>query len=266
MAIDRWIKASMHHCEVLAVVTHQESVSLCKEFGFNCIQAPNNPVGAKFNRGMQYAIENIEFEYCIILGDDDIMCDSAWGYYSTAMRIGSDHVGFGNLYMWAPKDKIALKYEYGTKYSKRKLVGCGRMLSYEALVGAGVKQSIQIQKTFPGSLGLVYRKTKTYSLPIVQAEYFIQMGWATPVALPGYELWSNTQDTGLDNECELSLLSCRYYPHRIITPNPVMVDIKTEKNIWPIKRYQKISIAVKEDDAKSLLSAKEIDYIQSFLT
>lgn len=259
----RFIKASPYQCQVLAVCTWEESAQICNEFGFHSVIAENRPLGAKFNTGLKHGIDNIPFDYVILFGDDDIINNDAWHYYSKAIRQKKHYCGFSGVYFWHPLTKEAIWFDYELRYSKNKLIGCGRMMSKEAVVRSGMLQNVKVVKKITTMSG-VYDTNTVYAMPEYRAAYLHGLKYARMIGEPYFGLWSNTQNNGLDHESEMRLLFNGYEANRFITDDklPLMVDIKTEYNIWPIGRFKAIGRQVNESEAKNILTDAELEYIE----
>ena len=243
-------------CEVLAVCSTKESIELCKKHEFNYIEADNKPLGKKWNKGLNYAINKLDFDYVLIMGDDDLISSEAWNYYEPYLNANIDYFGFNSIYFYSVKTKDCLMFEYKEKY-KHKLIGCGRMISRKAIVKAGYYTRI----TPLINHGLM-KKDVTIDVPTFQAVYLIGMGKAKLVQDIGFHLWNNTQNTGLDNESEMNLLFSGVSPICIETDKPLMVDLKTEFNIWKFDIYNKLSTQSNFKDI-DFLSKEEIKLINS---
>lgn len=241
-------------CEVLAVCSTKEAVELCKKHEFHYIEADNKPLGKKWNKGLNYAINNLKFDYVLIMGDDDLISSEAWNYYEPYLNANIDYFGFNSIYFYDTIGKSCLEFQYKEKY-EHKLIGCGRMISRKAIVKAGYYTRVNMQVSHA-----LMKKNTTIDIPTFQAIYLIGMNKSKLVQDIGFHLWNNVQNTGLDNESEMNLLMIGVTPISIKTDKPLMVDLKTEFNIWKFDTYNKLSV---QSDFKEVnfLSKKELKLI-----
>lgn len=62
-------------CDVLVVGSEsQTSRALVDKHGFEYLEAPNSPLGLKFNARVKYFLEHPEYTHLLLLGSDDIIC------------------------------------------------------------------------------------------------------------------------------------------------------------------------------------------------
>jgi hypothetical protein len=248
-AAPSWIEV-----EIFAVISETYCEEICKEYGIHYIIAPNNPLGKKWNTGMAHCLENHQFDYALIMGDDDLIANKAWPYFAQMIQAKEHYFGFSDLYFYSPKEKKALIFKYDSnKVHKDKLVGCGSMISRVALEKSGYHRQLRILQPL-----MTNRIFDRYPyVPEFQAQYFIGMKRAMTIGDKRFMLWSDEQNTGLDNEREVKLLLVGFEPKAIPTPNPLMIDIKTEMNIWGFQKWESMCQEVKTEEALRITSAKE---------
>lgn len=242
-------------CDVLAVCSTKEAVEICKTHEFKYIESENKPLGKKWNKGLNYAINKLKFDYVLIMGDDDLISSEAWDYYKPYLDANIDYFGFNSIYFYDTFSKNCLNFQYKEKY-EHKLIGCGRMISRKSIVKAGYFSRVNMLLTHN-----LMKKDNTIDIPTFQAIYLIGMGKAKLVQDIGFHLWDNTQNTGLDNESEMNLLMIGVTPIAIPTNKPLMVDLKTNFNIWKFEKYQSTSIKTNFNEI-DFLSKKELKLIE----
>ncbi|HNG68586.1 MAG TPA: hypothetical protein PLP63_06560 [Saprospiraceae bacterium] len=270
MSMKRFIdNFRLYSFKVFAVVSKQESVDMCNEFKFDSFLTENSPLGRKFNKGLEVAMERYDFNYVLIMGDDDILLDKAALYYHRAIKKNVLHGGLGALYFWKPSEHKAMNYSYTTRgLSDNKLIGCGRIIHKEAIEAAGWRQDIQISRQITQgkimgkiSPGFVYQFSHKIS------KYLCDMKFGRIAGEPYFGLWDDQQEKALDNESEMKLIFAGYMPE-VITPkdeSPLAIDVKTGANIWPFERYSEYGEDVNELELIGQISRSETQYIDENL-
>jgi hypothetical protein len=71
--LKKLIAESKHEISVLCVISEIEYIGICKSFGFNWVAAPNNPLGAKINKGIKRALQLSNFDYLMMMNSDDVI-------------------------------------------------------------------------------------------------------------------------------------------------------------------------------------------------
>lgn len=269
ISIKSFIEEMKHFkIKVLAVVSEQESVDQCKEFGFDSVLTENKPLGRKFNYGLETALKAYDFEYMILMGDDDIFLPVAWQYYTMAISDKVKYGGLGSLYFWNPKTRQTLSYSYIDRgMSDIKLVGCGRLIHREAINAAGWYQEVQVKKHI--SKGKILGKLSPgwlYSFRAPVAKYLTDMKYVAPTDYIRFELWDNNQNSALDKESEIRLILAGYMPELIAPVSQRMiVDIKSGTNIWPYDTYIEYGEDVNEIEVIGRIRKNELQYVDQFL-
>lgn len=62
----------------LSIASEKEDAALAESCGLLCVQAPNLPLGRKLNIGLAYAMKNLEWDYIMTLGSDDLLGKGFW--------------------------------------------------------------------------------------------------------------------------------------------------------------------------------------------
>lgn len=250
-SINRFINDAPKGYEFIkfAVVTGNESVKVCNEYGFDYIQHQNEPLGKKWNEGLNHCIKNYDFDYVLIMGDDDIISSEAWKYYDVCFKNKVDYFGFSSIYFYSTINKECLIFNYNKFY---KLVGCGRMISLKAIKECANVIRVRLKVDYNG-----FKAGNTIILPFNQASYLVDMNKATQMSHTYFRFWNDNQNNGLDNESELNLLSVNILPYQIKTKEPLMLDIKSSKNITDFNKLKNLSSICELDSIKWLSSEEK---------
>lgn len=263
MAIQDFINAAPdgYDCQVVAAVTHDKSVALCDHFDYDSVVANNNPLGSKFNAGVQYALDNHDFDYLMLMGDDDIISPDAWPLIFEKIENKDKYFGFTNIYFYEPETAKVSRFDYADQRNYNKLIGCGRFFHRSALMSAGYQCPVKFKKPLVAG-GFNYSTTYTYNISLHRAKYFEAMKLTQYVGEPRFELWDSTIDVGLDYSSEMRLINNGYFPEVIKIEKPLMVDVKTEHNIWSFRKFNIIGKYAEIEEVRSLISPRVHKYIQ----
>ena len=117
--------------KVLCVVSSDSDKHLCNDYGFNYCTADNKPLGKKWNTGLRFALDNLNWEYLIQIGSDDLLDGHLLESYELVMQKGWHHAGVRDLYFVEPTERKAIKYTYSSRFLR--LIGAGRIFSRTAL-------------------------------------------------------------------------------------------------------------------------------------
>lgn len=243
--------------EVFSTVSEKESESVCNANGITHFWHPNRPLGRKWNAGMQYCLTHLQFDYVLIMGDDDIISSKAWPLIMEKIEAGDHYFGFHGIYFVNSKNPQAARFSYRGKSDNNKLIGCGRFISRQAITDAGFKTEIRFVDDF--NHGLISAKSGDTLLVFSRyAEYLVKCGHAVYTATAEiFALWRDSQESGMDHESETNLIQAGYFPSTIESKQPLMADIKSGQNIWPYHTRAALGTRVPYVEAISLLSKKE---------
>lgn len=118
---------------IIAGSEGSESENLVREFGFNYIETPNEPLGQKMNL---LSIACIDYDGVIVLGSDDFLPDNAFAkFYTLDMSVKAIY-GFRGCYFYSTKDKRLNFFNYQNTI---KTIGAGRLYTGEVLKAINFK-------------------------------------------------------------------------------------------------------------------------------
>lgn len=274
MGIRRFMAAAPENinCHVCAVITEGESARICVENGFSYVYAENNPLGKKWNRGMEFCLKELSYkwDYVLIMGDDDLISNTAWDHYLPHMQAGADYFGLNDIYFYKPAAKEAVHFSYTGRVSRNKLIGCGRMIKRSAVEKAGYYSQVQFNIDFNHG-SHKFNKGECVDMPHFKAEYLVNMKkcvWYGPASRHNYfQLWKDVQEIGLDNESEIKLLLSGILSIPINTDIPLLTDVKTEQNLWKFETFKNDGVCVPVDERSPLwfMGIEEREYIEHVL-
>lgn len=113
------------------VVSTEEDAALCEYYEFDHCMAPNIPLGRKWNIGLRQALDNLEWDYLVQIGSDDLLHSHLLESYDRIIQDGIPHAGVRDLYFVNPATREAISYTYSRTFYR--LIGAGRIFSRTAL-------------------------------------------------------------------------------------------------------------------------------------
>jgi hypothetical protein len=135
--LDHWNKvfASIQNVQFKPLAVGSEadsSKNLAESNCWNYIEAPNKPLGNKWNIGMKW-FEVMDVDFVMCLGSDDFMCEKTVNELVKHMTNKHDIIGFTDCYLYQ-KSTDKLVYWSGYRASRRgKIIGAGRCMSSKLL-------------------------------------------------------------------------------------------------------------------------------------
>ena len=174
----------------VAVCSTDDDEEFMRHYGWEVIRAENNPLGAKWNAGLEACLDT---DYIIQIGSDDLLSDNYFKAIGKLVSEGVHLAGIKTLYFWNSLNDECVEFEYAT-HLKNKFVGAGRLIS-----------TMMVEH-------------------ILEEEGLV---------------WTEKLNKGLDNDSEMRFNKHGYYCKEIKWPNPLVVDIKSDQNIWSYEAFAK---------------------------
>jgi len=126
------IQSQWSNMDIQCVVAGSEGVhsrSLCEKYNFYYIETPNQPLARKMNTTVTKA-KDLESDYVICLGSDDIIHPDLFAKYLELINDGYDYIGVTDWYFYDTNTKKSLYWGgYKEKWRKGHTCGAGRVLS-----------------------------------------------------------------------------------------------------------------------------------------
>lgn len=212
---------------------------LSKQYGFTFVYSNNNPLGEKHNVGLRYIIENIEFDYFMQMGSDDLLSNECLVTYKKYMQKGVPFFGLNELYI----------VNFQTKETKRvaanHVFGAGRCIKSEYVKLASDLVEIEYTKETGNPIldkdrPLGYKEYKARSM-VKDSEYY------TPTGKSSIHLWTAEKPRGLDMDSADRVQMVAGMPVIVPFDRPQLVDIKDGTNLNKFKAFADFDNAVFTD-------------------
>lgn len=250
--------------DIFICCSDDESENLCKRYGVKYLVKENKPLGNKNNVAVEFALQNIDFDYLLLMGDDDIMSNELLLHYIPYIRDGYHYFGVQKIYFYQPSSNQAIHFNYQGKNSK--LIGAGRMFSRQALAAAGYQSYVKTTARFNVLALNSPHPGKVIKLPSHQARYLQDNGLCeTEESISTFALWEDEKDKGLDSSSELNMIFTGFFPTVVHSDKPLITDVKSRQNIWTYDRFTGLGAPVLPAEATAFFSEKEIEYVKKYL-
>ena len=184
------------------------------------IHAKNEPLGAKLNAGLSFAMSELQFDYLMLCGSDNLFHPDFAGVIAEQIAAGNLYFGFKRVIMYNPELQEGREMVYPIPS------GVGRMHHRSILERACDCHVAIAKKSLAGRFGK-HGKGETVYIPKYQSispeDYEI-----TGVV---WHLWPDNTFGSTDWDSENWLLWNGYGCKVMETHKPLILDIKTAANI-----------------------------------
>lgn len=253
--------------EPFAVISGRDAEELCQREKIDYVVAPNSPLGAKHNTGLQAALERKSWDVLIHLGDDDSISNEGVRALLSYHSQGYNHVGFKDIVFL---DTITGENWYMSyKEQSDKLFGAGRLFDRGMLENWAMSARIRLKVPFNfGGFDLSRALAGSIvEFPVGVARYLVGRDWFEYTDSPNrVGLWQPELERSLDGSSEMRLVKHGQLPKALKSSRHNVIDVKTESQKWAMAHFknQQIPMAKTEfEEATWFLGNPEIDFIKS---
>lgn len=209
--------------EVLVIYSNQDDLALIPD-GFMSCYAPNEPLGAKLNAGLTYAMELCTFDYLMLWGCDNFIKPDGIASISLNIDAGCQFFGYQDVVMYSPRYNEAVRVRYPIPS------GVGRCHSREALERATKCYKVLVKQSLVGRFGSFGKGTVTYIPVSHRNDELYEIIEDDPV----WHWWPEYSRNSTDMDSEARLMMCGIYCKYIKTNNvPYILDVKDEDSLSP---------------------------------
>jgi len=230
--------------EVLAVYSEDEK-KLCKKYGFHCVWSENFPIGRKHNNGLANVLD-YEWDCLVNIGSDDLINPRLFEVYG-------DHQAQGLLGVHLYNTQTGEAGLFRNNYP----LGAGRMIRRDVIEDMSVMWKIQLKASMCGPNVRMGKGFHTVAKSFARS--FIDSGTAKFIKEERrpVRLWAGDQNSALDNSSDTILLTNGVRQVGHVSDEVLVVDLKSEVNIWGFGNYEKVDVDVLE-----FISTEERDAIR----
>ena len=217
--------------EPICIYSDKENEKLVKEFGFEGYYFDNDPLGKKLNFGLKKALES-EWDYFTQIGSDDLISDKLFEIYERyferkELAFGVNVVHFYNM----------LTGEAAEGYSSYPF-GCMRMLHRSVFTDYNIRYRVEILQSAAG-LDFKIAKGAVMLINPSAARRFERSKLANIVGVEVDKrpFWDDEKNKTLDFDSEFTLNTKGITVIRILSEEVLIIDLKTEVNLWPFEQF-----------------------------
>ncbi|MGR3220866.1 MAG: hypothetical protein ACUZ8H_13770 [Candidatus Anammoxibacter sp.] len=214
----------LYRINTVAVVSEGWAKKLCDKYGIKWVYAENDPLGAKLNTGMDYVMEQ-DFDYLMTLGSDDLIDNKLLEIYRPYMDKGTEIFGTDKVcFVEGNKAKMV---DYNLT-----IAGAGRFIKKTILQKVCVNNvKVEYTCSMGGSLGVFTQGDigwikKHRAFPMERKDVIKILDPAK------FNLWHPDRQSALDNNSNMKLITAGASNKFIDIKEPLIVDIKSDINIW----------------------------------
>jgi hypothetical protein len=167
------VKSDKHEIDVTCVISENEYIKVCEDYGFSWVWAENEPVGNKINAGIKNTLKH-PYDYLMTMNSDDVidkkLIDEVYEPFFESLNpyFGISRVTYVNFYT-----KEARDIEY-----MGSILGIGKCIRKDA-----------IKKVFEEQ-GEIYRSDLSRGLDDTMMDNMVRSGfWPTSVPYDGQMAW-----------------------------------------------------------------------------
>lgn len=129
----QWFTSSVKTWDVKAVAvispddpSSSKLLTLCSRYGVRPVFYRNLPLGEKMNAGIHWVFKNMDFDYFMNLGSDDLIHPSIEGLYEPYIKATNLFFGIDNLWFWELNTGEC--HHFRAYNDTMKAIGAGRMI------------------------------------------------------------------------------------------------------------------------------------------
>lgn len=217
-------KPHKYKIKAVAVVSEHWAKKMCTQYDVKWVYADNEPLGAKLNAGLDYCM-GFPFDYLMTLGSDDLIDDKLLDLYEPYFKQGLELFGTDKIcFVQGKKAKIV-------SYSLT-IAGAGRMIKREALEricmnNVKVEYLCGLGDENNSYMAGDTQWIKKYIAVRLERKKIVRI--LTPTMT---NLWQDERQNALSHNSNMKLITGGASNKCMDISEPLIVDIKSEVNIW----------------------------------
>lgn len=209
--------------DIFAVVSEDWAEDLCKEYGADYVRTENTPVGRKYNKGLEKAIQK-DYDYLMTFNSDTLINKKLLKVYEYYMNEGIDLIGVDKVYFVENGKAKFVDY-------KLQIIGAGRMISFKALRKIARRIKVRFLNSIAGSLNGNSGEERYINRG--QARMGAKAGFLEILDSERVMLWDDNLNNTLDNSSNMKLIYEGASNKCVdVGKYPYVIDLKSEVNIW----------------------------------
>lgn len=223
------------YLEPFCVVSEDWAEQYCLDKGIKYCWVENSPLGRKMNYGFGDAMKE-DFDYLMQINSDTLLADELLEIYrpwfeNKTHLFGIDKVHFVDSNAKASRRAKLVDYTLT-------ICGAGKCLERKFLENYGYRVEVEWLNSYSGLWGS-FSPGEKYILPVSKADVLVSQGAAKITGNPRWMLWPDGMNDTLDHSMNFRLILWGCENKCIeIGEKPLVLDLKSEVNIWTYDRLQ----------------------------
>lgn len=127
-----WQNCNDIELDVIAIVSDKENELLANKHAFKTVNHSNIPLGLKWQHGINQ-LKEIDFDYCLIIGSDDLISHFLLKRYKEIALKGHEYIGLKDALAIDFKTKRFRHFKGYTNHRYNESIGAGRLVSKRLL-------------------------------------------------------------------------------------------------------------------------------------
>lgn len=209
--IKRLTKIKEFEWQPFFIISEEWPEKVLKKNNFDYIKTQNSPLGAKKNKGLEYVMENFQFDYLLEIGSDDIITNEYIEICKPYIKSNIPHLLGDSIYF------IDIYTGKTSFYRTNKIFGCGRFIKKTAITAALQYGSFWDSKA--------HRGMDTYSSnQLLKADInYIKIELSTPCLL--------------DIKSKVNINTIHKFPHCEKSADEILNYFEEKKAIFNLMKY-----------------------------
>lgn len=112
--------------QTVIAASNEADAALAESYGFDVVMCENKPLGRKFNKGLEYALEAYNWDYLFQLNSDDLLSTDFWGMFQDFFSKKLFFFGVDKVYFYDSESRSIREFTYamgcGIRFIRRDIV------------------------------------------------------------------------------------------------------------------------------------------------
>lgn len=229
---------------VCAVVSEDWAMDYCRDKRWDFTTALNSPLGRKLNKGIEFVLYK-DWDYMLQMGSDNLVSNELMERYLEKTEEGKHLFGVKQCGLVNSKTGKFKLFDYGA------MIGAGRMWSYESLEASAKRVTVKLKET----LARIGSKGDEIDIPVCNLNSYTEI-----IGQEYIGLFDDDKERCVDRNSQNRMpLKVHVGSEELLIDKPLILDIKTDDNLWAYDRFEDEEHDFKE--LKNHYSKEELDKI-----
>ena len=220
--------------EPICIYSDPENKMLCEKFGFESYEFPNEPLGAKFNFGIEKALTT-KWDYLMQTNSDDLIKEELLELYQPYLWRKEQCFGVGEVYYYDLKSGRVAYVDNPFP------LGCARMIHRDVITS---HNKVEVKFTASVAGQITFGKGAKTELTEKQAQSY---GETVKIIgkVENFKLYTDNKNRVLDFDSDSRLAKIGVNSVKVPCDKKILVvDMKSDVNIWFFEWFEDSIIEV----------------------